>query len=197
MNIDNVVKTIHALAGRVVTVKTTLESDWGKKHIYGGINEHTTLTGINFGPKWRDQFELQVVLTHKCPIHAFGPKIIRKAPYYCKQCTQCIISADQGPMMGLQVDLSIVPKMQISIVGSNYECDTVRDFDIGDLILTRAYGWVHKCTALDTKRGRFHQGKQTLTKLPFKCKECKKQIGEEGFDFKKMVAIASLLRIKK
>ena len=201
MNILSVVDTLREISGKTAKIKIIVYGDDYKRGlIYGGINEHTTLTSLNFGARWRNDFALRITLSHKCPISRFNNKNIRKAPYYCKNCAQCIISADQGPGMGLPVDLRIVPKMQISLAGMSYKSDPTKDLDIGDMVLTRYNGWVHKCTKLSTEDpyiSPYIQGKQTLTKLPFKCKECKKPIGEEGFDFKKMVAIASVLRATK
>lgn len=211
MNILTVVESIKAMSGQGdVPVYIKLHSEWHRGVAYGGISEHTTLTGLHYRSIWRERWELKVTLTHKCPIGSFREKNINKAPYYCKLCAQCIVSTDQGRGMGLPVDTTIVPKMQISIAGPDYERDPATDFDIGDMVLTRYEGWVHKCSSIPKsppgankhpyKNFRSYLGietKQTLVSLPFKCKLCKKLIGEEGFDFKKMVAIASVLRINK
>jgi hypothetical protein len=214
MNILNVVESIKAMSGQGdVPVYIKLHPcQWHGGVAYGGMSEHTTLASLHYraiqqGKRW----ELKVTLTHNCPIGSFREKNINRAPYYCKLCAQCIVSTDQGRGMGLPVVAGIVPKIQISIAGPDYERDPATDFDIGDMVLTKYDGWVHKCSSIPKSppgankppynnfRAHFlgFNTKQTLVSLPFKCKLCKKRIGEEGFDFKKMAAIASVLRIHK
>lgn len=199
MNILTVVDTIKELSQqKSVDIGLKLSCEWHRGVEYGGISDHTTLTSLQFKSQWRRDYHLTVGLTHKCPIGAFRDKVIRKAPYYCKQCAQCIISAEQGPGFALPVDSKIVPKMQISIASLAYRRDPNTDFDIGNMVLTKYDGWVHKCPAVTApNRIEYTYTKQTLAKLPFKCKLCKQHICEEGMTFKKLVALASIMRNNK
>lgn len=195
MSIASVIDSLKALSSkRAWGVETKLRCEWHRGVEYGGVNEHTSLTGLKFSISWRGDYYARVILTHKCPIGLFLEKRITKAPYYCKQCAQCIISLGQGPSFCLPVDANIVPKIQISIAAPNYKRDPNTDFDIGGMTLTKYDGWVHKCSALAIQSGC--QGpitKQTLTELPYKCKLCKKRICEEGMTFTKLANMAKIL----
>lgn len=211
MNILSVIDTIKQLGGKTnFEIETFLHSEWRRGLDYGAMSEHTTLSGLQYGAVCRDRFRLKITLTHKCPIMGFREKRIRKAPYFCKNCALPIVTAEQGPGMALEVDRGVIPKIQISLAGLDFYREKGKDFDMGDLLLTRREGWVHKCSAITPPKGiqsqvaplrgaqvyHYTEGKQTITGFPFKCKECKKLIGEEGLTFQKMVALASVLRIK-
>lgn len=153
---------------------------------------------LNFGHQWQGNAYAKVYLTHRCPIGLFREKKIKKAPYYCKQCAQCIISAEQGPNFCLPVDRTVVPKIQISIASLKYSSDPKTDFDTGDMVLTRYDGWVHKCPAVAVSpvpnwSPSWIHTKQTLTALPFKCKLCKQRVCEEGMTFAKLANMAKIL----
>jgi len=198
MSIVSVIDSIKELSSQKdFEIITELHCEWHRGVEYGGISEHTSLTGLQFRSQWRHNFTLKVVLTHRCPIGHFRPKGIRKAPYYCKQCAQCIISSEQGPSFCLPVDTTVVPKMQISLGSPSYQRDPKTDFDIGDMILTKYDGWVHKCPSLASHSGSWPITKQTLTGLPFKCKLCKKKICEEGMTFAKLANMAKVLGAMK
>ena len=197
MSIANVIDSIKALSSKGnFTVETKLRCEWQRGVEYGGVNEHTSLTGLTFGMHWQGFPYAKVYLTHKCPIGAFREKKISKAPYYCKHCAQSVISAAQGPSFCLPVDTGIVPKLQISIAGLDFKRKPETDFDMGYLVLTQYDGWVHKCSACPNRykwSSMQPYTKQTLTALPFKCKLCKQRIGEEGMTFDKLANMAKLL----
>lgn len=197
MSIAKVIDSLKALSSKGnFAVETRLRCDWQRGVEYGGVNEHTSLTGLNFGMGGRGNVYVRAFLTHKCPIGTFREKKISKAPYYCKNCAQCIISSAQGPSFCLPVDTSVVPKLQISIANSDFKRKPETDFDMGYLVLTQFDGWVHKCSAAPKmmRWGTMHTyTKQTLTALPFKCKLCKQHIGEEGMTFDKLAATAKIL----
>lgn len=197
MSIANVIDSIRALASRdKLSVDTLLRCEYQRGVEYGGINEHTSLTGLNFIIRYHGDTHVKVYLTHRCPIGVFREKKITKAPYYCKQCAQCVISANQGPSFCLPVDTSVVPKIQISIAGLDFQRKPETDYDMGYLVLTQYDGWVHKCSKCPNKykwSAMHPYTKQTLTGLPYKCKLCKQRIGEEGMTFDKLANMARLL----
>ena len=195
MSIANVIDTLKALSSKgSFDIETKLLCEWHRGVEYGGVNEHTSLTGMNFGQRWGGDAYVKVLLTHRCPIGQFREKRITKAPYYCKQCAQCVVSLDQGPSFCLPVDTTVVPKIQISIAHTNYKRDANTDFDIGDMVLTKYDGWVHKCEAAPKQAwDNWTYTKQTLTALPYKCKLCKKRICEEGMTFAKLADMAKIL----
>ena len=194
MSVVSVIDALKKLSSKNFDIETMLRCEWQRGIEFGGVNEHTSLTGLNFGHQWQGNAYAKVSLTHRCPIGFFREKKIKKAPYYCKQCAQCIISAEQGPNFCLPVDRTVVPKIQISIAGLEYKRDANTDFDIGDMVLTKYDGWVHKCSA-SPKSVRLDRTytKQTLTGLPYKCKLCKKRICEEGMTFAKLANMAKIL----
>ena len=194
MSVASVVDALKELSSKNFDVETKLRCEWQRGVEFGGVNEHTSLTGLTFGQQWQGYAFAKVYLTHRCPIGFFREKLIRKAPYYCKQCAQCIISAEQGPSFCLPVDTAIVPKIQISIASLEFKQDTNTDFDIGDMVLTKHDGWVHKCSAVPKQvRPTWTTTKQTLTGLPYKCKLCKKRVCEEGMTFAKLANMAKIL----
>lgn len=193
-SIADVIDAIKSLSAKSnFDITTKLHCEWQRGVEYGGISSHTTLTGLSYKGAWRGDFGLTVILTHKCPIGAFREKLIRKAPYYCKQCAQCIIPADKATSFCLPLDTKVVPKIQISLASPAYKRDPKTDFDIGDMVLTKYDGWVHKCSTLATYNAAYPVTKQTLTSLPFKCKLCKKRILEEGMTFEKLANMAKIL----
>ena len=198
MSIANVIDSLKALSSKAsLNVETKLHCEWRRGVEYGGVNEHTSLTGLVFSPFHlrQEDYYVKVFLTHKCPIGYFREKRITKAPYYCKQCAQCIISTDQGPSFCLPVDTSIVPKIQIYIAAPDYKKDPNTDFDIGDMVLTKYKGWVHKCEALAGQDARWTFTKQTLSELPYKCKLCRKRVCEEGMTLAKLTNMAKILGV--
>jgi len=195
-SIASVIDSIKALSAKQdFKLETKLHCEWQRGVEYGGISAHTTLTGLLYKAQWRGDFGLTVILTHKCPIGSFREKVISKAPYYCKQCAQCIISADQAASFCLPLDTTVVPKIQISLASPSYKRDPKTDYDIGDMVLTQNDGWVHKCSKLSTANTSWPVTKQTLKSLPFKCKLCRKQICEEGMTFEKLANMAKILGV--
>lgn len=198
MSVVSVIDALKELSSKNFDIETMLRCEWQRGVEFGGVNEHTSLTGLNFGHQWQGNAYAKVYLTHRCPIGLFREKKIKKAPYYCKQCAQCIISAEQGPNFCLPVDRTVVPKIQISIASLKYSSDPKTDFDTGDMVLTRYDGWVHKCPAVAVSpvpnwSPSWIHTKQTLTALPFKCKLCKQRVCEEGMTFAKLANMAKIL----